>query len=316
MFKRRNPVILASAALSLVLGLSACGPGQQIIGATEFPANMALSAIDSEALAYEIGKSDVAEGRALGIPLTYSPVVDIQTNPDNPVLGVRPFDANLDLFSRMAGAYIRGYQENGIWKVKLKGPGIDKVLDPKLDLWDAYLTWKENYPENEVFGTNVKKKMGIFDLKPGDFTFRFECVGAHPFSVDPKTGKKGYSLRLDGISVRRLPWGDMGEWYRDYLKKEEALFSRKVAQAKTTVAELAKAVKAFRDDLGRYPESQDLLIMRPARFLGVEVPISRARAIQSQLFRCLVRPRQQPRSFRLDLKLDAHQSQKVKGGQP
>jgi hypothetical protein len=156
------------------------------------------------------------------------------------------------------------FRENGIWKVSLKGPGIDKVLDPKLDLWDPYLAWKENYPENEVFGTKVEKKMGIFDLEPGDFVFRFECVGAHPFSVDPKTGKNGYSLRLDGISVRRLPWGDMGEWYRDYLKKEEALFSRKIAQAKTTVADLAEAVQAFRDDWGRYPESLDLLTMRPA----------------------------------------------------
>ena len=87
------------------------------------------------------------------------------------------------------------FRENGIWKVSLKGPGFDKVLDPKFDLWDPYLAWKENYPENEVFGTNIEKKMGIFDLKPGDYAFRFECVGAHPFSVDPKTGKNGYSLR-------------------------------------------------------------------------------------------------------------------------
>ena len=156
------------------------------------------------------------------------------------------------------------FRENGIWKVSLTGPGFDKVLDPKLDLWDPFLAWKENYPENEVFGTNVEKKMGVFDLRPGNYTFRFECVGAHPFSVDPKTGKSGYDLRLDGISVRRLPWGDMGEWYRDYLKNEEALFARKIAQAKKTVAELAKSIQAFRNDWGAYPENLDLLIMRPA----------------------------------------------------
>ena len=199
------------------------------------------------------------------------------------------------------------FRENGIWKVSLKGPGIDKVLDPKLDLWDPYLALKENYPENEVFGTNIEKKMGLFDLRPGDYVFRFECVGAHPFSVDPKTGKNGYSLRLDGISVRRLPWGDMSEWYRDYLKKEDALFAQKIAQAKKTVAELAKAVQAFRDDYGRYPESLDILIVRPADmnrswasragqwpyFKGDRVPLDP----WGQTYRYLVPGRYNPGSF-------------------
>jgi hypothetical protein len=156
------------------------------------------------------------------------------------------------------------FKENGIWKVSLRGPGFDKILDPKLDLWDPDLAWKENYPENEVFGTNIEKKLGIFDLRPGDYVFRFDCVGSNPFSVDAKTGQNGYSLRLDGISVRRLPWGDMSEWYRDYLKKEEALFARRIAEAKRTVAELAKAVEAFHKDWGRYPETLDLLLTRPA----------------------------------------------------
>jgi hypothetical protein len=156
------------------------------------------------------------------------------------------------------------FRENGIWKISLKGPGFDQVLDPQMDLWDPYLCWKENYPENEVFGTNVEKKLGIFDLKPGKYTFRFECIGSHPFSVDPKTGKNGYSLRLDALSVRRLPWGDMSAWYREYLKKEEDLFAKRVAEAQKTVGALVKAVEAYREDYGRYPVSLDILIERPA----------------------------------------------------
>ncbi len=156
------------------------------------------------------------------------------------------------------------FRENGVWKLSLKGPGIDTVLAERLDLWDPYLTWKENYPENEVFGTNIERKVGILDLNPGLYTFRFECVGSHPLSLDPKTGKNGYSIRLDGLSVRKLPWGDMSEWYRDYLKKEEALYARREAEAQKTVTALAKAVEAFRANFGRYPESLDMLIERPA----------------------------------------------------
>jgi beta-N-acetylhexosaminidase len=103
------------------------GPGQQIAGATEFPANMALSAIGSEDLAYLVGKVGATEGRAMGIHLTYSPVVDIQTQPDNPVLGVRSFGADIELLGRMAGAYIRGYQENGMLATAKHYPGRGDV---------------------------------------------------------------------------------------------------------------------------------------------------------------------------------------------
>jgi len=103
------------------------GPGQQIQGATEFPANMALSAIGSEELAYQVGKIGALEGRAIGIHLTYSPVVDIQTKPENPVLSVRSFGSNLNLLGRMAGAYIKGYQENGMLATAKHYPGRGDV---------------------------------------------------------------------------------------------------------------------------------------------------------------------------------------------
>jgi beta-N-acetylhexosaminidase len=103
------------------------GPGQQFEGASEFPANMALSAIGDEQLAYEVGKAGALEGRAIGIHLTYSPVVDVQTLPDNPVLSVRSFGSNLDLVGRMASAEIRGYQENGMLATAKHYPGRGDV---------------------------------------------------------------------------------------------------------------------------------------------------------------------------------------------
>ena len=103
------------------------GPGQQFAGATEFPANMALAAIGSEELAYEVGRVGALEGRAIGIHVTYSPVVDIQTLPDNPVLSVRSFGRDLDLLGRLAGAYIRGYQDHGMLATAKHYPGRGDV---------------------------------------------------------------------------------------------------------------------------------------------------------------------------------------------
>ncbi len=156
------------------------------------------------------------------------------------------------------------FKENGIWRISLSGSGFDKVLAPRLDLWDPFLSWQENYPENEQFGTNVERKLGIHDFRPGKYVFRFECVGTNPLSYDEKTGKNGYSIRLDALSVRMLPWGDMSVWYEEYLKKEAVLFAAKEEEARKTVNELAKAIQDYKEDFLSYPESLDVLIERPA----------------------------------------------------
>jgi len=156
------------------------------------------------------------------------------------------------------------FKEYGIWKLALIGPGVKEVLDPNLDFWNPYRTRIEYTPENEIYGTNYEKKVGIYDLKPGKYRFRFECVGTHLLSYDEKTGKNGYSIGMDGISLRKLPWGDMYAWLEDYLEKEKRLYEQKEEEAKQTVAELDEAVKAFKKDWGKYPESLDLLIERPA----------------------------------------------------
>jgi hypothetical protein len=156
------------------------------------------------------------------------------------------------------------FRDNGIWKLSLSGPGFDKVLASRLDFWDSYLAWKENYPENEQFGTLVEEKVGIFDLKPGRYTFRFECVGSNVQSFDEKMGKNGYNMRLDALSVRKLPWGDMSVWYENYLAQEKILFEKKIADAKAAVGDLTKAAAAFKEDFGEYPARLEYLLERPA----------------------------------------------------
>lgn len=103
------------------------GPGQQLAGASEFPGNMALSAIGSDEVAYQVGQAGAREGRAVGIHVTYSPTVDIQTQPNNPALSVRSFGGDLALVGRMTRAYIRGYQEHGMLATAKHYPGRGDV---------------------------------------------------------------------------------------------------------------------------------------------------------------------------------------------
>ncbi len=101
-------------------------------------------------------------------------------------------------------------------------------------------------------------------MRPGKYVFRFECIGTNPLSYDAKTGKTGYSIRLDALSVRKLPWGDMYAWYQDYLIKEKALFEKRIVEARRVVVQLEKAVLDFKENYTRFPKSLDELIERPA----------------------------------------------------
>jgi beta-N-acetylhexosaminidase len=103
------------------------GPGQQVTGASEFPANMAFAAARSEDLMYRAASAAAVEGRAMGIHLTYTPVVDIAWRPDNPAESVRSFGGDLALLGRMVRAYVRGYHDNGMLTSAKHFPGRGDV---------------------------------------------------------------------------------------------------------------------------------------------------------------------------------------------
>ncbi len=99
------------------------GTGNQVTGATLFPPLMAIGAAGSEELAYDMGKITAVEGRAFGIHMTYAPVVDVNINPDNPIINVRAIGEDPALVGRLAKAFIRGCQENGMIATAKHFPG-------------------------------------------------------------------------------------------------------------------------------------------------------------------------------------------------
>jgi len=105
------------------------GPGQQVVGASEYPANMGFAAADDEDLMYRAAAAAAVEGRAMGVHLTYTPVCDIAWNPDNPAESVRSFGGDLDLLGRMVRSYVRGYHENGMLTSAKHFPGRGDVAN-------------------------------------------------------------------------------------------------------------------------------------------------------------------------------------------
>lgn len=92
-------------------------------GATVFPGNLALGATRSESLAEKAGEITALELAAVGINLNFAPVMDINTNPRNPVIGVRAYGDSPMLVSQLGTAYIRGLQANGVLATAKHFPG-------------------------------------------------------------------------------------------------------------------------------------------------------------------------------------------------
>ncbi len=99
------------------------GAGNQVSGATLFPPLMALGAADSEELAYEMGRITAIEGRALGIHMTYAPVVDVNVNPDNPIINTRSVGEDPEQVAWIARAFIKGCQAGGMMATAKHFPG-------------------------------------------------------------------------------------------------------------------------------------------------------------------------------------------------
>ena len=104
-------------------------------GGTELPSTMAVGATGSDSLAYEVGRVLATEARAVGVHVTFGPVLDVNSNPANPIINTRSFGEDPALVARLASDYIRGAREGGLQTTGKHFPGHgDTEIDSHLAL--------------------------------------------------------------------------------------------------------------------------------------------------------------------------------------
>ncbi len=102
---------------------------------TQIPPLMALGAADSEELAHDWGYAVGLEGRRLGVDTTWSPVLDVNTNPDNPIINVRSFGEHVEQVGRLGAAVTRGFLASGLHPCAKHWPGHgDVAVDSHISL--------------------------------------------------------------------------------------------------------------------------------------------------------------------------------------
>ncbi len=104
-------------------------------GGTAFPPTMAFGAVGDESFAFEYGRITAREARAAGVHLLFAPVLDVNSNPDNPVISTRSFGADPHAVARLGAAFIQGAREGGALTTAKHFPGHgDTSVDSHLGL--------------------------------------------------------------------------------------------------------------------------------------------------------------------------------------
>jgi beta-N-acetylhexosaminidase len=131
---------------------------------TSLPMMMMLGAITDNELIYEYGKELARQCKRIGVQLNYAPVVDINNNPDNPVINERSFGENTENVAAKSFMIMKGMQDGGILACAKHFPGHgDTNVDSHFDLPIINHTMKE-LDSTELVPFRVVSQLGISSI--------------------------------------------------------------------------------------------------------------------------------------------------------
>lgn len=135
---------------------------QRIKVAHKFPWAMTLGAIQNEKLIYEMAYKIAEDAKKMGVYWNFAPVVDVNTNPLNPIIGNRSFGSDVQNVIRKGLAYSEGLQDNGVLAAIKHFPGHgDTDKDSHLDLpVVSHSRGRLNRVELAPFKSLMNKKIG------------------------------------------------------------------------------------------------------------------------------------------------------------
>ena len=141
------------------------GLGMRLDSTISFPKQMTLGAVQEDQLIYEMGFEIARQMKLIGVHMNYAPVVDVNSNPLNPVIGFRSFGENKYRVAQKGIQYMRGMQDNGVMASAKHFPGhgdTDKdshLTLPVIKHNVARMDSLELYPFYQLFNEGVMSTM-------------------------------------------------------------------------------------------------------------------------------------------------------------
>ncbi|MCA0933782.1 serine hydrolase [Lutimonas saemankumensis] len=156
----------ALSKIPLLIGIDGeWGLRMRLKNTVAFPYNMALGAIRDNRLLYDMGKQMGKHMKREGVHINFAPVVDVNTNPLNPVIGNRSYGEDVQNVTRKAVAFMKGIQSENIMACAKHFPGhgdtsqdSHKTL-PSVNHDRARLDSVELYPYREIFKEGIGAAM-------------------------------------------------------------------------------------------------------------------------------------------------------------
>ena len=155
----------AASKVPLLIAMDAeWGLDMRLDSSMHFAKGMTLGAMDDDAYVYQMGREIALNLKALGVHVSFSPVIDVNSNPSNPVIGNRSFGEDKEQVAARGIRYIRGLQDHGVMAVVKHFPGhgdtdVDShVALPVINSDMARLTNVDLYPFQKAFDQGV---MGV-----------------------------------------------------------------------------------------------------------------------------------------------------------
>ncbi|MDJ0379257.1 glycoside hydrolase family 3 protein [Streptomyces sp. G-G2] len=144
----------------------------EVRGGSSFPGNLALGAVDDTRLTRDVARELGRRLAECGVNLNWAPSADVNSNPDNPVIGVRSFGADTHLAARHTAAYVEGLQASGVAACTKHFPGHgDTNVDshhamPRIDADLDTLYARELVPFKAAVAAGTKAVMSAHILVP------------------------------------------------------------------------------------------------------------------------------------------------------
>lgn len=154
------------AQVPLLIGMDAeWGLGMRLTGVADLPRQMMLGATRDTGMAYAVGVAIGRQCKRMGVHIDFAPVVDVNNNPNNPVINARSYGEDKTRVAKMAIAYMHGLQSQGIMACAKHFPGhgdtdVDSHKDlPVIRKSLAQLESLELYPFKQMIEAGVNSIM-------------------------------------------------------------------------------------------------------------------------------------------------------------
>jgi beta-N-acetylhexosaminidase len=178
---------------------------------SSFPGNHALGAVDDTGLTREVAAELGRRLAACGVNFNWAPSADVNSNPSNPVIGVRSFGADTDLVARHTAAYVQGLQSAGVAACTKHFPGHgDTAVDshlalPRIDASAEVVAARDLAPFRAAIAAGTRAVMSAHILVPA-LDPEHPATLSRRILTDLLRGELGYDglIVTDGMEMQAI----------------------------------------------------------------------------------------------------------------